>query len=44
MPRVCEICGRVEEIRDEEMMYDILDICSNCATDRVYPDDDYPVL
>ncbi|MFZ3580156.1 hypothetical protein [Virgibacillus sp. DJP39] len=31
MARICEVCGRVEKPADEEQVYDILDVCSDCT-------------
>lgn len=31
MRRICEICGRVEELENEQHSYEILDVCSECT-------------
>ncbi|MBB6444470.1 ribosome-binding protein aMBF1 (putative translation factor) [Bacillus benzoevorans] len=37
MPRVCEICGRREELDEEEdkLEMEILDVCPECTNDRL---------
>ncbi|WP_256243751.1 hypothetical protein [Bacillus sp. V3B] len=36
MPRICEICGRQEELDEEEYTFDILDVCPECSNDRIH--------
>ncbi|WP_179151903.1 hypothetical protein [Oceanobacillus senegalensis] len=37
MPRVCEVCGRVEETEHEENRYRILDVCPECTEHLIHP-------
>jgi hypothetical protein len=37
MARICEVCGRVEEVDKEELKYDILDVCLECTEHIIYP-------
>ncbi|WP_256464151.1 hypothetical protein [Halobacillus amylolyticus] len=37
MARICEICGRIQEIEEDnlpEKTYDILDVCDTCTEDH----------
>ncbi|MBM7570832.1 hypothetical protein [Aquibacillus albus] len=31
MRRICEVCGRIEEVEKEGRPYDILDVCPECS-------------
>lgn len=35
MYRVCEVCGRQEEIEQENNEFEILDVCPECSNDRM---------
>jgi hypothetical protein len=32
--RICEVCGRIEEMDGEDLEHDLLDVCSMCTNDR----------
>ncbi|WP_257009849.1 hypothetical protein [Evansella halocellulosilytica] len=31
MHRICEVCGRMEEVIEEPVDHDILDVCGTCT-------------
>ncbi|WP_255840628.1 hypothetical protein [Gracilibacillus salinarum] len=31
MARICEVCGRQEDREEEQLVYDILDVCEDCT-------------
>ncbi|WP_281252275.1 hypothetical protein [Sediminibacillus massiliensis] len=37
MSRICEVCGRIEDILEEDHKYDILDVCPQCTEHVVHP-------
>ncbi|GAA0496591.1 hypothetical protein GCM10008986_24420 [Salinibacillus aidingensis] len=37
MPRICEVCGRVDDVNHEEFPYEILDVCPDCSDHLIHP-------
>ncbi|WP_272435965.1 hypothetical protein [Terrihalobacillus insolitus] len=36
MARICEVCGRVEEVEEAVHPYDILDVCPACTEQVIH--------
>ncbi|GAA0326073.1 hypothetical protein GCM10008967_15810 [Bacillus carboniphilus] len=36
MARICEVCGRIEQVEDNQHPYDMIDVCPECTQHLVH--------